>query len=255
MSNFSRILNLLATWALLFVALPVMATESPSLPNLSEDISGFEAQRKGSGPGEAQRRILDRAARDLAAAMPEPGLKVGSRAPDFSLPDAHGNQVRLSSLLEQGPVIVTFYRGAWCPYCNLQLKALRESLPHFERHGAQLVAISPQTPDRSLAQLERDGHPFAVLSDLDDSVMKAYKLYFELPEDVRALYVESFDLDITAYNGPGRHGLPVPGTLVVDRDGIVRASFADTDYKQRMEPAAILEVLAKLENPPGEKTR
>jgi peroxiredoxin len=168
MGIFSRILSLLATWALLFVAMPTMATEPPPLPNLSEDIS------------------------------------------------------------------------------NLQLKALRDGLPHFERHGAQLVAISPQTPDRSLAQLERDGHPFAVLSDLDDSVMKAYKLYFELPEDVRALYVESFDLDITAYNGPGRHGLPVPGTLVVDRDGIVRASFADTDYKKRMEPAAILEVLEGL---------
>ncbi len=229
-------------WLLLLLPLAAFAAEAP-VPNLEERISAFEAQRQGAGPDARSRAIMEKAARDLAAAMPDPGLEVGSRAPDFSLPDAHGKRIRLADLLAEGPVIVTFYRGAWCPYCSLQLKALRESLPHLETYGAQLVAISPQTPDRSRAQVEKDDYPFHVLSDLDDSVMKAYNLYFELPEEVLALYKGNFDLDIEAYNGEGRHGLPVPGTFVLDQQGIVRAAFADTDYKKRMEPQVMIDAL------------
>ncbi|MCA1806243.1 MAG: AhpC/TSA family protein [Xanthomonadaceae bacterium] len=231
---------------LLLLPLAVLAAEAP-VPNLEERISTFEAQREGKGPDARSRAVMEQAARDLAAAMPDPGLKVGSRAPDFTLPDAHGKPVRLADLLQEGPVIVTFYRGAWCPYCNLQLKALRESLPHLEAYGARLVAISPQTPDHSRAQVEKDDYPFHVLSDLDDSVMKAYNLYFELPEEVRALYKGNFDLDIEAYNGEGRHGLPVPGTFVLDQQGIVRAAFADTDYKKRMEPRVMIEALEAIQ--------
>lgn len=227
---------------LLLLPLAAHAAEAP-VPNLEARIAAFEAQRQGAGPDARSRAIMEKAARDLAAALPDPGLAVGSRAPGFTLPDAHGQPIRLADLLEQGPVIVTFYRGAWCPYCNLQLKSLRESLPHLEAYGAHLVAISPQTPDRSRAQVEKDDYPFHVLSDLDDSVMKAYKLYFELPVEVRDLYKGNFDLDIEAYNGAGRHGLPVPGTFVLDRQGIVRAAFADTDYRKRMEPQAILDAL------------
>ena len=231
-------------WLLLLLLLPMtVLAADPSVPNLEERISAFEAQRQGAGPDARSRAIMERAARDLAAAMPDPGLEVGSRAPDFSLPDAHGKLVRLADLLVQGPVIVTFYRGAWCPYCSLQLKTLRESLPHLEAYGARLVAISPQTPDRSRAQVEKDDYPFHVLSDLDDRVIKAYNLYFELPAEVSALYKGNFDLDIEAYNGAGRHGRPVPGTFVLDRQGIVRAAFADTDYRKRMEPQVMIDAL------------
>jgi len=216
----------------------------PPVPDLGERISTFQTQNPP--PDGRQQAVMEKAAHDLATALPEPGLRVGTRAPDFSLPDAFGKRVSLSGLLADGPVILTFYRGAWCPYCNLQLRALKESLPHFQAFGAQLVAITPQTPDRSTAQVAEDGYPFPILSDLDDRVMQAYKLYFEVPEELRTLYLEDFSLDIAAYNGEGRHGLPVPGTFVIDSRGIIRAAFADTDYRKRMEPAAIIEALSDL---------
>lgn len=234
-------------YASLFSLLPVLASQAgelPPVPDLGERISAMQAQLPPSG--ERQQAIMAQAARDLAAAMPEPGLRVGTRAPDFSLPDAFGRQVRLSERLADGPVILTFYRGAWCPYCNLQLRALQESLPHFRHYGAQLIAVTPQTPDRSAEQIARDGYPFPVLSDLDDRVMKAYRLYFEVPAALQQLYLEDFSLDIAAYNGEGRHGLPVPGTFVIDNQGIIRAVFADTDYTRRMEPAAIIDALSAL---------
>lgn len=236
--------------ACLFSLIPVFAIqadEPPPVPDLGERISQFKAQRPG--PADRQRAIMDKAAKDLAEAIPEPGLKAGSHAPDFSLPDAFGNSTRLADVLARGPVILTFYRGAWCPYCNLQLHALKESLPHFRRYGAQLVAVTPQTPSRSAGQIAKDAYPFPILSDLDDHVMKAYNLYFEVPEAVRNLYLQDFSLDIADYNGKGRYGLPVPGTFIIDRQGIIRATFADTDYTKRMEPAAIIEALAALDEP------
>lgn len=226
----------------LLPGLQLQAEEPDPVPNLGERISAFQSQRPAPDP--RQQAVMEKAASDLAEAMPEPGLPVGSTAPDFTLPDAFSKPVRLKDLLVQGPVVLTFYRGAWCPYCNLQLHALKESLPGIERHGARLVAITPQRPDRSRSQIEKDAYPFPILSDLDNSVMQAYNLYFEVPEAMRTLYIRDFDLDIADYNGAGRHGLPVPGTYVIDRQGIIRAAFADTDYRKRMEPAAIIEALS-----------
>jgi peroxiredoxin len=178
--------------------------------------------------------------------MPSPGLAPGDKAPDFTLPNALGQDVSLSDALRRGPVVLTFYRGAWCPYCNLELRALQESLPAFEQRGATLIAVTPQKPDKSREQIQKESYGFEILSDLDSAVMKKYKLYFELPKDLAALYREKFGIDVEAYNGEGRAVLPVPGTFVLDRDGIVRAAYANTDYTQRMEPADIVAALDKI---------
>lgn len=219
----------------------------PPVPNLESSIETYKNQHKGNGgPNAADRQLMQQAGQDLASAMPDPGLKVGDRAPDFELTNAFGKPIRLSQELKKGPVIIAFYRGAWCPFCNLQLKAMHESMPHFKRYGATLLTITPQTPDHSLGQVKKDGLPFEILSDLSDLVTQAYGLYFEVPENLHNLYIRNFDLDITRFNGPGRRGLPIPGTFVIDRNGIVRAAFADTDYKKRMEPQAIIDALAAL---------
>jgi peroxiredoxin len=192
--------------------------------------------------------VMANSAEALAAKLPTPGLRVGAKAPNFSLKNAYGKKVRLSHLLRKGPVILAFYRGAWCPYCSIELHALNESLPNFKKFGATLVAITPQTPDKSLAQVNKDGYPFEILSDLDDKVIKAYKLYWEVSPELDAAFKHSFGLDVTAYNGKGRRGLPVPGTFVIDRSGTVRAAFADVDYKKRMEPVAILAALQDIKD-------
>jgi peroxiredoxin len=182
--------------------------------------------------------------------MPSPGLRVGDKAPDFALPNATGKTVRLSEALSKGPVVLAFYRGAWCPYCNLELRALQQSLPAFKARGASLITVTPQKPDKSREEIEKEGYAFEILSDLDSAVMKKYKLFFDVPKDLSDLYKEKFGLDIAEYNGEGRTVLPVPGTLVIDRAGIVRAAYAKTDYKQRMEPAAIVAALDKIVKKP-----
>jgi len=194
---------------------------------------------------QADIKVMTEAANSLAKAMPHPGLKIGDKAPDFNLPNAFGKKVQLSSLLHKGPVIINFYRGAWCPFCNLELRALTKHVPEFKRYSATLVSITPQKPDKSLKQVKKDKLPFDILSDLDSSVIKKYKLFFTMPGELVKVY-KKLGLDIESFNGIGRNELPVPGTYVVDQKGIIRAAFADTDYKKRMEPSAIIEALKKL---------
>ena len=221
-----------------------------SIPNIAERAQALDKQlytgKDAIKVAPQDMAVMTKASEGLAAAMPSPGLKIGARAPNFLLKTAQGKTVKLSGMLKKGPVILVFYRGAWCPYCNLELHALNESLPAFKKYGASLVAITPQTPDKSLEQVKKDGFPFEILSDLDDKVVKAYKLYWEVSPELDAAYKRSFGLDVAAYNGLGRRGLPVPGTFVIDQSGIVRVAFADTDYKKRMEPVDILAALQKL---------
>lgn len=246
------------SWAPAAQAEPASDTALPSasLPSYQQALDDFQAERaKRGGPqlDAADRAVMERAAKDLATAMPDPGLAVGAQAPDFSLPNAFGKPVRLSELLAKGPVVLTFYRGAWCPYCNLQLRTLHQALPQIEARGATLVAVTPQLPDKSRQQLEDDGYSFEVLSDLDDRVMQAYDLFFEVPEDLDEVYKKRLGLDLAEYNGPNRRVLPVPATFVIDGDGRIRAAFADVDYRKRMEPAAIVAALDTLSPPDADR--
>jgi len=205
-----------------------------------------QSKNKNAGKFSAEdKAIMEKAAADLAKAMPEPGLKVGDKAPDFNLPNAYGKQIKLSSLLKKGPVIINFYRGAWCPFCNLELRALKQNLPEFKKYGASLVSITPQKPDKSLAQVKKAKLQFNILSDLDSSTIKKYKLFFTLPPKLTNLY-KKLGLDVEDFNGKGRNELPIPGTYVIDKKGIIRAAYANTDYTKRMEPKAIIDALKKL---------
>lgn len=205
-----------------------------------------QAADTGKAPfTEHEQQVMERAAVALARALPDPGIRPGERAPDFTLGNAFGEPVRLADQLEAGPVVLVFYRGAWCPFCNLHLRSLYEQLPAIEARGARLLLVTPQLPDRSRAQLKETGYGFEVLSDLDSAVMKEYRLYFELDPELVRVYTAR-GLVVEDFNGPGRNVLPVPGTFVIDREGIVRAMHADTDYRERMEPADIIRALDEL---------
>ena len=235
--------------ALLAALLGPAAVQGSELPDLSERIERFQQKQADQGGGnltEADRRALKEAMDRVRQSLPDPGLEVGTRAPGFTLPNAHGKPVSLADQLARGPVVLTFYRGAWCPYCNLELRALKQSLPAFREQGARVLAVSPQKPGKSLEQVKEDGFPFEILSDLDNRVMQAYNLFFRVPEGMVRIYRDKLGLDLADYNGDGRYVLPVPATFVIDREGIIRAAFAKVDYKQRMEPAAILEALRSL---------
>lgn len=223
------------------------------LPNYQQSLHQYmEKSKSEKSPFSASdMAVMEKAGKELASSMPTPGIQVGEKAPDFYLNNAFGEQISLEKELKKGPVVLVFYRGAWCPFCNMHLHALQKSLPEFKKYNAQLITITPQTPDKSVEQFKQKGHPFEVLSDLDSQVMKAYNLYFELPAELVEVY-KNHGLDIEAFNGKGRNVLPVAGSFVIDTDGIVRSMHADTDYTKRMEPSAIIDALRKMKN---EKTR
>ncbi len=193
---------------------------------------------------EADRKLMKDSMQQVIKAYPSPGLKVGQKAPDFTLGNAFGKNINLYSQLKNGPVVLVFYRGAWCPFCNLHLHVLKQNVENFKKYHATLIAVTPQQPDQSAKQIKEKAYPFEVLSDLDDSVMKQYGLYYQLSDELVALY-KSKGLDVEQYNGKGRVALPVPGTFVIDKDGTVIGAHAEHDYKQRMEPAEIIKILQR----------
>lgn len=139
----------------------------------------------------------------------------------------------------KGPVIVTFYRGKWCPYCNIQLRALQTALPSFTELGASLVAISPQAADHGLSLVQKHELAFPVLSDLDQSVIRDYKVQFTLTGDLEDLQVNVFQHDPAHQNADHSRSLPLTATYVIDRGGVVRYGFVPSDWRVRAEPADI----------------
>tara|TARA_R110000772_G_scaffold218277_5_gene328898 strand:+ start:157 stop:810 length:654 start_codon:yes stop_codon:yes gene_type:complete len=168
---------------------------------------------------------------------------VGQPGPEFSLPNVQGNDVTLAELRAKGPVVVTFYRGDWCPYCNLQLRALQSILGDIHQLGAELVAISPQIPDDSLSQKEKSEIAFPVLSDQDAQVAAAYGVAWQVPELILAHMRKDRGLDLAQINNGNGSVLPIPGTFIIGRDGVVLWRYVDVDYRKRAEPGDILSAL------------
>jgi peroxiredoxin len=175
-----------------------------------------------------------------------PGLAPGDQAPEFSLPDATERPVSLRERLSGGPVVLVFYRGEWCPYCNTYLRALQAALPEITARGATLLAVSPQSPDHSLSITEKAQLGFDVLSDVDQEVIRAYKVQFTAPEDLQDVHTNVFRLDLPHHTANRSWQLPIPASFVIDRDGVVRAAHVSADYRTRMEPADIIAALDDL---------
>jgi peroxiredoxin len=192
------------------------------------------------------REAMAQADMELAVSgIAQRALKAGDRAPDFRLPDARGGYVSLRDLLAKGPVVLSFYRGGWCPYCNLELRALQHALPEITRLGGQLVAISPQTPDESLSTAEKNEIAFPILSDVGSATARAFGIAYDVAEELRPIYARTGNA-LPDKNGDESWTLPIPATYVIDRDGTIRLAFVDVDYSHRLEPADILAALAAL---------
>ena len=176
----------------------------------------------------------------------EKALKVGDKAPDFELPDADGKPVRLSSLLQEGPVVVTWYRGAWCPYCNIALRGFQKEMAAIKAEGASLVAISPQTPDNSAKTATDDHLDFAVLSDKGNKAAHAFGVAYKLPPSLAGPMKDR----LQTFNGDDSGELPLGATYVIDRDNIIRYAFVDGDYRKRAEPSAVVAALKVLKKAP-----
>jgi len=181
----------------------------------------------------------------LAAGVAARAVQRGDAAPDFTLRNAKGVPVTLSKLLKQGPVVLTFYRGGWCPYCNLQLRAYQKALPELRAAGGQLVAVSPELPDKSLSTADKNALEFEVLSDEKGEAGRAYRLFFDLSEELRQLYAAGGN-DLSKWNADGEWHLPMPATYVIGQDGRVTYAFVDAEYRNRAETADLVAALRVL---------
>lgn len=172
-------------------------------------------------------------------------LQFGDKIPEFTLSNATGENISIYNLLAQGPLILNFYRGAWCPYCNLELNAYQAILPQIKEMGGNLVAISPELPDHSLSLSEKLSLDFEILSDLNNDVARQFGLVFKLDEKLVPLY-KKMGIDLSLSQGNENEELPVPATYVVDKEGIIVLAHVESDYTQRLEPEDALKAIGKI---------
>lgn len=174
-----------------------------------------------------------------ASGIEDRALKTGDVMPDFELPNQHGIPRRLQDYLAESPVVLNIYRGGWCPYCNMEMKALHDMLPTIEARGATLIGMTPETPDKALATAMRHDIAIEILSDAGNRVSEQLGLVFTLPQALRAVY-EKIGIDLPAYNGDDSFKLPVPATYIIGQDGTIHYDFVNADYTLRLEPNEIV---------------
>ena len=171
------------------------------------------------------------------------GLFINSKAPDFTAKDQQGNPVRLKEILKNGPVVLVFYRGYWCPYCNKYLRKLEDSLQLIKEKGAQLIAVTPERPENIAKTVEKTKAGYTIVFDENMKIMKGYEVAYEVDEKTIARYKRA-DIDLGAVNGQKNAVfLPIPAIYIISREGTVVYRFFDTDYKKRATVKEILENL------------
>ena len=215
------------------------------MPGLKEELDALKTKFAATNDASVVVAYEKGIAELRAAGLERDALKPGEPAPNFTLPDATGKPVSLAARLREGPVVLAFYRGGWCPYCNLELRAWQRVLPELRALGAQLIAVSPESPDNSLSTQEKNALSFTVLTDERSTVARAYRLAFRLSPDLQALY-QSRGRDLAEWND-GDWTLPVPGTFVIGKNRRLVLVHVDADYRTRLEPATAIDAVRRLE--------
>lgn len=214
--------------------------DAPEAMTLTEQLDARKARFVEAAPPERV-AAAEGAIADVAdSGILERAINLGDKAPDFTLPDALGDSVSLYEQLEKGPVILTWYRGSWCPYCNIQLHDYQESLADIHAAGAQLMAVSPELADSALSWKEKEELEFIVLSDVGNEVAREYGIVYRIPDAISAGYVAGGRNDLTRYNGDDSLELPLAVTYVIGTDGTVEYAFVDADYRKRAETSDVV---------------
>lgn len=187
----------------------------------------------------AIRRAIEEA---LASGYAEKALRVGDKAPTFELTDTEGNAVSSADLLAKGPLVVTFYRGLWCPFCNMELQSLQEFAGEIVSRGANIVAVSPQNSVNSRRSARESGLSFPILVDPDCGVAAAFGLLYTPPDYIQDIYLAN-GIDLAKINAAPNWKLPMPGRYLIDTDGTIRYAEVNPDYTRRPEPEDLCEPL------------
>lgn len=204
--------------------------------NLTKELAAVEEYAAKIAPPELGESIADA----QSSFKPDNTIKVGDVIPEFELSDATGKPVKSADLLANGPVLITFYRGEWCPYCNLAMASLQGRLDDFKAKGVTLVGISPELPNNTLSFVEKNELKFPVLSDVGNGLARKLGLVWKMPEYMRPVF-QQFGFDLEKSNGDDTFELPVPANILVDGKGVVRNIHTNPDYRKRLEPAVALE--------------
>jgi len=209
---------------------------------LSETLLDYNTKGRAKMPAEVL-EIMDTATQALVNEdLSKKSIQKGNSLPTAILSNAKNEKVDIDAMLKEGPLVISFYRGGWCPYCNFELRALQEVLPQIKESGANLVAITPETPDNSLTTSEKNEIAFEVLTDTDNAYAKELGLVFQMPKNLQEVYT-SFGIDVEKHNGNSNFELPMPATLVVNSNKEVTYSFISEDYTKRAAIDQILDAL------------
>lgn len=175
------------------------------------------------------------------------GLTVGEQAPDFEASTYQGNKIILSDMYKDGPVVLVFYRGQWCPICNLHLKSFQAQLAQIENLGAKVLAVSVDKPEYGNKIVTNDALGFEVISDPDAEILKSYNVIYQVPDELAAKYLTEYQIDLEAHSGRKDHMIAVPATYVIDSAGTIIFAYANEDYKVRTKPEEVIDVLKRLQ--------
>jgi peroxiredoxin len=205
-------------------------------PQLQAVIDNFQK----NGP-EALKTPVNKSKEDLLATFDRSQvIKVGDKVPAFTLPDAVGKTQSSSDLLKNGPIVLTFYRGEWCPFCNIAISGFQKYLEAFKAKGVTIVAITPQLPNGTLTMTEKHNLAFPVCTDLHNEYAHKLGIVWNMPNSLKPVY-EALHHDLTELNGDDSFAVPIPATFLVDTTGTIRNVFFDPDYIKRAEPTTVLE--------------
>ncbi|MCY6370586.1 peroxiredoxin-like family protein [Clostridium ganghwense] len=213
--------------------------------NLNLELKKFNEDFLNKAPKDIIDLLRSQAENLAQKGVEKKALKVGDKIPHFILRNAVGEKIDSHDLLEKGPLVISFYRGAWCPYCNLELHAYQEILPEIKALGAQLVAISPELPDNSMSLIEKYLLKYEVLSDIENKVAQKFGLSFQIEEEFKSLY-KGVGIDLVATQGNDNYELPIPATYVVDTNGNIVLDYVNIDYTNRLEPKEVIKSLERL---------
>jgi peroxiredoxin len=212
---------------------------------LQSQLADYQAGFKQRAAPERVAMMETATAQLRASGIEDSALQLGAPVPHVYLTDVFGHTVGLKGLHAGKPTVIIFYRGGWCPYCNLELREWQRLLPDLQSAGAQLLAISPQLPDNSLNTSQKNELAYPVLSDSSLAAAKAFGIAFEMPPELIELYSKVGN-DLPTLNGNGQWVLPIPATFVFDATGNLTFRHVESDYRQRAEPAQVIELLLNL---------
>ncbi|KUJ09641.1 AhpC-TSA-domain-containing protein [Mollisia scopiformis] len=215
--------------------------------SLATELNAKFAEFHANAPAELKEPVKKSMSDFIASYNLDDAIKVGDKLPEFHLQGASGDMVDSKQLLANGPILVTFYRGNWCPYCNITLRTYQQHLDTFKAKGVTFVAISPELPDQTLTMTEKHELKFPVLTDVGNKFAKKLGILCPQPDEMRPVY-SAVNVDLKAHNGDDTYVVPLPAFLLVDQSGVVRNAFIDPNFTHRLEPTTALEWISALDN-------